>query len=136
MSTTRFSFRIGPRSGPILRLWGVRPDRARVDLDDEPGGEMDALFGASRIRTPIGNIASWRLEGPFRWIVAIGVRRSMRHGDVTFGSSAHGGLRVDFRRPVKFGIFRPPALYVTVDDLDGLAAALTRLGVPGEDARR
>jgi hypothetical protein len=136
MSTSRFSFRIGPRSGPILRLWGVHPGRARVDLGDEPDGEVDALFGRSRIRTPIANIAAWRIEGPFHWITAIGVRRSIRHGDVTFGSSAHGGVRLDFRRPVRFGILRPPALYLTVDDLDGLAAALDRLGVPGEDARR
>jgi len=135
MPTTRFSFRMGSRSGPVLRLWGVRPDRVWVDLDDEPGGQIDALFGASRITTPIANIASWRIEGPFRWITAIGVRLSIRHGDVTFGSSAHGGIRLDFRRPVRLGIFRPPALYLTVDDLHGLAAALVRLGIPGVDAR-
>jgi hypothetical protein len=29
----------------------------------------------------------------------------------------------------------PRALYVTVDDLEGLAAALTARGIPGEDAR-
>ena len=135
MPTTRFLFRIGHRSGPILRLWGVRRERAWVDLDDAPGGELDALFGGSRIRTQIMNIGSWRIEGPFRWITSIGVRMSIRHGDVTFGSSTHGGVRLDFRRPVRFGIFRPPALYLTVDDLEGFAAALVRLGVKGVDAR-
>ncbi len=42
---------------------------------------------------------------------------------------------LDFREPVHFGPFRPPALYVTVDDLEGLAAALTAYGISGVDAR-
>jgi hypothetical protein len=29
-----------------------------------------------------------------------------------------------------------PALYVTVGDLEGFAAALSERGIPGEDARR
>ena len=31
---------------------------------------------------------------------------------------------------------RVPALYLTVDDLEGFAAALTRVGLPGTDTRR
>ena len=122
MTPQTFPIRLGARSRPLLRLFGVTgPETAYVDLG---GGLLDARFGASSIRTSIGNIASWRIEGPWLWITAIGVRRSIRHGDVTFGGSPHGGVRLDFREPVQFGPFRPPALYVTVDDLEGLAAAL------------
>jgi hypothetical protein len=84
----------------------------------------------------MSNVDSWRIEGPFRWITAIGVRRSLRHGDVTFGGSPHGGVRIDFREPVTWGPLRVPAIYVPADDLDGLAAELGQRGITGEDARR
>lgn len=106
-----------------------------MELDDGPNATIDVHFGRFRIRTAIDNIASWRIEGPFRWIMAIGVRRGFRHGDLSFAGSAHGGVRIDFRDRVPAGILRVPAIYVGVDDLDGLAAELTRRGIPGMDAR-
>jgi hypothetical protein len=116
----------------LLRLFGVRSDNAYVDLD----GEFDARFGRYRLATQLANIASWRIEGPWLWITAIGVRTSLRHRDVTFGGSHRGGVRVDFRERVRFGFLHIPALYVTVEDLEGLAAALSERGIPGEDARK
>jgi hypothetical protein len=124
--------RIGRRSRPLLRLFGVRDGNAFVAADEE----LDAHFGFFRIRTPWANVTSWRIEGPWRWVTAIGVRRSIRHGDLTFGGSHRGGVRLDFREPVRLGFLRIPALYVTVEDLEGLAARLVERGIPGEDARR
>jgi hypothetical protein len=66
----------------------------------------------------------------------MGVRMSIRHRDLTFGGSPRGGVRVDFRDPVRYSLFRVPALYLTVEDLDGFAAALAARGIPGEDRRR
>ena len=132
MAGQTFPIRIGSRSLPLLRLFGVRAGNAFVVVDDE----LDAHFGFFRIRTPVANITSWRIEGPWLWITAIGVRRSVRHGDVTFGGSPRGGVRVDFRERVRSGPFRIPALYVTVEDLEGLAAALVARGIPGTDARK
>jgi len=103
-----------------------------VDLDDQ----LDAHFGFFRVRTPVTNIASWRIEGPWLWITAIGVRTGLRHSDVTFGGSHRGGVRVDFKERVPFGLLRIPALYVTVEDLEGFAAALAEHGIAGEDARK
>ncbi len=129
----RFPIRVGRRSRLLLRLFfGVHPDRAWVDLD----GELVARFGFYEPRTPVTNISRWRIEGPFRWITAIGVRMSIRHRDVTFGGSPHGGVRIDFREPVRWTAFRVPALYVTVDSLETLAAELDSRGIPGEDARK
>jgi hypothetical protein len=128
----RFPIRIGRRSRPLLLLFGVRGNNAYVDLNDE----LDARFGFFRLRTPVTNITSWSIEGPWLWITAIGVRRSVRHGDVTFGGSPHGGVRVNFREDPRLGPLRPPALYLTVDDLDGFAAALAAHGIPGEDRRK
>jgi hypothetical protein len=133
-TVARFPIRLGRRSRPLLLLFGVREGNADVTLE---GGVFLARFGFYRLRTPIANIARWRIEGPFRWITAIGVRRSVRGGDVTYGGSHHGGVRVDFRERVPWlrGLLRTPALYVTVGDLEGLAAELARLGIPGDDVR-
>jgi hypothetical protein len=133
MAAQRFPIRIGQRSRPFLQLlFGVKADNAYVDLD----GELDARFGRSRVQTPVANLASWRIEGPWLWITAIGIRTSVRHRDVTFGGSHRGGVRIDFKTPVHFGFLDIPALYVTVEDLEGLAAALTERGIQGEDARK
>ena len=136
MSVERFPIRVGRRSRPLLRvLFGVRADDSWIDLGDGADGQLEVQFGWSHLRTPMANLASWRIEGPWRWITAIGVRRSVRHGDVTFGGSPHGGVRIDFRTPVRWLIFDVPAIYVPADDLDGLGAALARRGVPGRDVR-
>lgn len=131
MAAQRFAFRLGRRSWPVLRIFGVRHETAWVDVD----GQLDARFGWSRVTTPIENCARYRIEGPWAWITAIGVRMSVRHRDLTFGGSPRGGVRIDFREKVPYGPFRLPALYVTVEDLEGLAAALAARGIPGEDAR-
>lgn len=126
----RFSIRLGRRSRPLLRLFGATPDRAYVDLD----GELDARFGYFRLHTPVANIARWRIEGPWRWITAIGVRLGI-HRDLTFAGDPRDGVRVDFREPVRWGPLRLRTFYVTVEQLEALAAELDARGIPGEDAR-
>ena len=128
----RFPIRIGRRSRALLRLFGVRDGNAYVEVSDT---DFDARFGRFRKATPLHNIASWRIEGPWWWITAIGVRTSLRYRDLTFGGSPHGGVRIDVRDPLPFGPITIRALYVTVDDLEGLAAALARRGIPGSDRR-
>jgi hypothetical protein len=128
----RFPIRLGRRSRLVLLLFGVRAHNAYVDLGDE----LDARFGFFRVHTPIENLASWRIEGPWRWITAIGVRRSIRGRDATFGGTHLGGVRLDLREPVRAMRMSIPTLYVTVEDLEGFAQALSALGLPGEDARK
>jgi hypothetical protein len=129
----RFPIEIGRRSRRLLRLlFQVRPETAYVDL----GEELEARFGFGHLRTPLANVVSWRIEGPWLWITAIGIRRSVRHADFTFAGTPRGGVRLDFREPVKAMGFQVPALYVTVADPEGFTAELTARGMPGEDARR
>lgn len=128
-----FPIRVGRRSKGVLRLFGVKGDRPPVV---RIGDDLDVEFGRFRFRTPVTNIVSWRIEGPWEWITAIGVRRSVRHGDVSFAGSPRGGVRVDLRDRVRWGIFRVPAVYLGAEDLEGLAAELERRGIPGVDARR
>jgi hypothetical protein len=132
MAAQRFPIRLGPRSRPLLRLFGVRDGNAFVALD----GELDARFGWFHMTTPTSNIASWRIEGPWLWITAIGVRTSLRCRDVTFAGNPAGGVRIDFRERVPFGPIGMRALYVTVADLEGLGAALRERGIDGVDARK
>lgn len=135
LARMRFPIRIDPRfRWLVLLVFGVREGNAYVDLADD---KLVARFGFYGVRTPISNIERWEISGPYRALTAIGVRRAIRHGDVTFGGSAHGGVRVDFYDPPRwFGVFHPPAFYFTVEDLDGLAAELTRRGIPGRDVRK
>ncbi len=133
-SPQRFPIRVGPRSRPVILLWGARPETAWAEIDDD---EFRARFGAFRIRTPLANIATWRIEGPFTWIKAIGVRMSVfGGGDVSFAGAAHGGVRIDVHEPIRWGPLRVPAVYVGADDLEGLAAALRARGIDGVDTRR
>jgi hypothetical protein len=131
-SARRFPIEIGGKSRPLLLLFGVRGHNAYVDLNDE----MDAHFGFYRMHTPVSNIASFRIEGPWLWITAIGVRRGIFKGDVSFDGVHTGGVRLNFRERPKWGFLRPPALYVTVEDIEGFSAALRERGIPGEDARK
>jgi hypothetical protein len=136
MPPERFPIRVGPRSRGLLRvLFGVKPTLAWLQLGEPPDGDVVVSFGRWPFSTTIGNVATWRLEGPWRWITAIGIRRSLRHGDVAFDGSPHGGIRLDFRTPVRWLVFDVPAIYASVDDLEAVAAALTARGIPGMDAR-
>ena len=127
----RFPIRLGRRSRPLLLLWGVRKHNAYVDIDTR----LDARFGFFRFQTPLANVVRWRIEGPWLWLTAIGVRASVRHGDITFGGTHRGGVRLDFRERVRWGPLSVPALYVTVEDLEAFSQALSARGIPGEDAR-
>jgi hypothetical protein len=133
VGSTRYPIRIGARSRAFVRvLFGATPDAAWADVD---AAGVRVRFGRFHLESPLANLVSWRIEGPFRWVTAIGVRRSFRGGDLSFAGSPHGGVRLDFRTPVRYGPLQVPALYVGADDLEGFAAALSALGIPGRDGR-
>ena len=114
-------------------IFGVKPDNAYVDLGDD----LEARFGYGHLRTPLTNIRSWRIEGPWLWITAIGIRRGIRDGVFAFDGVHTGGVRLDFRERVPLlRLFRTPALYVTVDDPEAFTAALAARGIQGQDVRR
>jgi hypothetical protein len=130
----RFPMPIADRWVLPLLLFGVRRKTAYVKLGD---GRFVARFGWSRAETSLANIASFRITGPYRWWRAIGLRRTVGLGDkdVSFGTTARGGVCLTFRERIRVGFLRTSELTVTVADLDGLAAALRELGIPGKDAR-
>jgi hypothetical protein len=118
-----------------LRLLGVRPGAAQVELADD---RLIARFGRLRVETPLSNVCGYRLTGPYRWWRAIGPRGTLADRGFTFGTSPHGGVCLCFREWVPSGYVRGgrmEALTVTVDDIEGLAAALEERGIPGRDER-
>ena len=130
---TRYPIRIGRRSRLLLRVaFGVTPERAWAEIGD---GAICVRFGWWTFAVPLDQAASWRIEGPWLWVTAIGLRMSIRHHDVSFAGSPRGGVRVAFRSPVRWGPIGVPAAYYGVEDLEGFAARLTALGIPGEDVR-
>ena len=121
----------------LLRLAGVRPGAAQVDLRAD--GSLVATFGRLRLETPIDNVSEYRITGPYHWWKAIGPRGSLADHGFTFGTSARGGVCLCFRswveRPwVRGG--RVESLTVTVEEIEGLARTLDEHGITGRDERR
>jgi len=135
MDGRRFPIRIEDRWRLLLRIaFGVTIERAWAAIED---GRLVARFGWYSLDVPLEDIVSWRIEGPWRWITAIGVRSSPPpfSQEVSFAGSARGGVRIELRERMKWTILDVPAFYLGVDDLEGLAAELTAVGIDGEDAR-
>jgi hypothetical protein len=120
----RFTFAFDGRFKPLLRLLGVSPSNADVEIGDH---DLSARFGKVRFETPLDNIESVELSGPYHWWKAIGIRTSLTDRGLTFGSSLEGVcLKLKEPLPAKprFGKFEHPGLTVTVEDRDGFAAAV------------
>lgn len=128
-----FPIRLSPGLRPILILFGVRTSSAVVRLDDR---RLVARFGFFGAEVALDNIEHWDITGPYRWWRAAGVRRTVGTHDLSFGGSTHGGVCLHFREPVRIARLSVTDLYLTVDDLEGLGAALTARGIPGQDLRR
>lgn len=127
---TRYAFRFDPVARP-LRLLGIRPSTAWVDLDDT---HLDARFGPFRCRTPYTNVKDVRITRDYTAAKAIGPRGSFADLGATFGTSVVGGVCVCVHE--KVAALTPAALHpgitFTVEDLDGFAADLcARCGLDG-----
>jgi hypothetical protein len=109
----------------IVRLVRLpRPDDGvRID-----GSVLDVSFGLWRVRTPVANIASAEVTGPFAAWKVLGARLSLADRGLTFGTVATAGVCITFRDPVPgiepTGRLRHPNLTVTVARPDLLAARL------------
>jgi hypothetical protein len=105
-------------------VWGVRPGKDGVTLTDD--GRLRATFGLLSLETPLENVDGAHVTRDYRWWTAAGARRSLKDDGLTFGTNADAGVCIHFREPVPSALRRKghSALTVTVEDLEGLAAAL------------
>jgi hypothetical protein len=94
----RFEFDFDYPLAAPLAAFGILPATSFVDVAD---GELVARFGPWSLRTPVSNIASTEVSGPYRWYTAVGVRMSIADRGITFGSNAKAGLCLQFDEPVK-----------------------------------
>ena len=114
--------------------FGVLPGNCRVELI---GPHLSAHFGPWSVSTPLTNIDRAEVTGPYAWPKVIGpAHLSMADGGLTFASNPDRGVCIRFHRPVRgiepTGRWRHPALTVTVEDPDRLAAELRDAGERAE----
>jgi hypothetical protein len=127
-----FPFRLGRWSRVLFLAWGVRPGKAQVRVDRDA---LDVEFGFFGTRLPIAEIERWELVGPFNWLRAIAVRHTFRTSDISFCTDGRGAIRLWLRSKRHIAWVNADQVYLGVADLDGLAGALSRQGIPGQDLR-
>ncbi len=92
------------------------------------GDVMDVRFGPWRLTTPIANIASAAVAGPYAAWKVLGARLSVGDRGLTFGTVSTRGVCLTFREPVPgiepTGLLRHPNLTVTVAQPEMLVARL------------
>lgn len=125
MQPLRTAFAIDPRYARVLRLFGVRPGTAWIEVDAE---HLVVRFGFWRFETDVGNIGRVCLTGPYSALRAIGPHISLKDRGISFGTNIDRGVCVMFRLPVPgretLGLFRHPGLTVTPVRPEDLARAL------------
>ena len=112
----------------LVAFWGVfglRPAKDGVTITDD--GRLRATFGLLQLETPFDNVTGAHITRDYRWWTAAGARRSLKDDGLTFGTNANAGVCIHFRDKVPSVLRRSghSALTVTVEDLEGLTAALT-----------
>ena len=122
----RFAFRFTPSYLRAARLFGIRPDRAWVDLDAE---SLRARFGPWRLHTALANITAVTVTGPYAFLKTAGpAHLGVTDRGLTFASNGERGVLIAFRTPVPgiepTGRLRHPELTVTVADVERFAAQL------------
>ena len=133
----RFEFDFDSRFLPLLRLWGVHPDNAYVELSDDD--RLRARFGRAKISTPLSNISGLQITRNYHWFKAVGIRGSLKDHGLTFGTNARAGVCLCFHEPLRSLLFKNwfhhPGLTLTVEDPDGFAAVIReRAGLEEADA--
>jgi hypothetical protein len=118
-----FPYELDRRWTPMFVLLGLDRDDGVYVGDD---GSLRATFGRVRIDTTLDNVDHTQVTGPHRWYTAVGLRLSFADDGITFGTNHHRGLCIEFveRIPRVIGFKPHSALWVSVADPDGLAAAI------------
>jgi len=125
LSDHRFGYRLDNRWKALFMALSVSEDDAVHVTDD---GRLLATFGRVSVETPLDNIDQTLVTGPHRWYTAVGLRLSFADDGLTFGTNHHAGLCIQFyeKIPKVIGFKDHSALWVSVDDPEGLARAIGR----------
>ena len=129
----RRNLRQGGGNGTLQRVTRARGRATQIRFDLSECQLDRRIIG--RIRRQIHQRTATPRNNCLRPFAFVGAEVVRQH-DLTFGDTNRGGVRVDFREPVSQMGVRIPALYLTVEDIGGFAAALAERGLPGTDTRR
>ena len=131
-TTGFFPYRLDLRLAPFWASFGLRPWKDGVRITDD--GRLVATFGLVRLETPMANVDGAHVTRGYRWWTAAGARLSFTDDGLTFGTNRDAGVCVHFAAKVPSLLRRSghSALTVTVQDLDGLVAAVAGWVPPSE----
>ncbi len=127
---TTFAFAFDWCHRVAAALFGVHPGNTAVHVDERPEPPvLQAAFGPWHVTTPLANVSSTEVTGPYNPITTIGPARvSLADGGLTFASNAARGLCIRFTEAVHggdpLGVLRHGSLTVTVDDPEALQMAV------------
>ena len=126
--TRRFEFRFTPLYRLAALPFGVTSSTAQVRVDS---AQLHVRFGPWRVRTPLSNVRSTTVTGPFSLLKTAGpAHLSLADFGMTCATNGEQGVCIRFREPVcglePFGVLRHPAVTVTVEDGEQLARLLER----------
>lgn len=121
-----FRFRFDPRYAVAARLFGVTDRRSLVRVTE---ADFSARFGPWAVRTPLANVRSVSVTGPYRFLKTAGpAHLSLADRGLTFATNGDRGVCLEFVEPITgidpFGVLHHPNLTVTVADTAGLADLL------------
>lgn len=120
----RFAFDFDPRYRRILRLLTVTPASSWVEV----GEHLEVRYGRWHVRTPVTNIRSVCVTGPYVPKRVIGPHLSLVDAGLSFGTNARRGICALFERPVPgadpAGVLKHPGLTLTLKDVEGFALAV------------
>ena len=124
--STQYRFDFEDRYRLPARVFGVTERSALVTLD---ATEVKAQFGPWTVRTPLANVASVAITGPYSFLKTAGpAHLSLSDRGITFATNSRRGVCLEFRRPVAgmepTGVLKHPNLTVTVQYCDDLAEQL------------
>jgi hypothetical protein len=109
-------------------MFGVTPGRTHATVSDEV---LEVRFGPWRLTTPLANIASAEITGPYAFLKTAGpARLAITDRGLTFATNGDRGVLLTFHTPVTgldpFGLVHHPELTLTVTDAEGLIHRLTQ----------
>ena len=126
----RFDFDFAPAYRLAAFPFGVTPGRSWVEVDAD---ELRIRFGPWRTRVPLADIEAVQRSGDYAFLKTAGpAHLSLADRGITFATTGARGLCLQLRQPARVelpvGHLSCPGITLTVNDLDGLAAAV---GHPG-----
>jgi hypothetical protein len=133
----RFAFR---REGLLPLASGVVGVRAASTWVDATDDHLEIGFGPWHLETPMANVASAEITGPYRWWKVIGPPHlSLRDRGITFATATSRGVCIRFKEPVAAALptdaLRHPSATVTVDDPEDLVRFIEQSGARPDTSR-